>query len=144
MKILDLLFIILILFSFTNCGNDLPEVPEKPKKEEIVYPIKPENKEEKDVYYVKYSAKSTRTYGPLGNIILKPESGVDQTIDSVKYSFEQTYGPVSKGFKAKMTVKGTATSMEISICKNNEPFAVKATKSGNYAYRNASIEYTIK
>ena len=143
MKILNLFLILLILISFTNCGSETPEVPEIPEKEEIVYPIKPDNKEE-DVYYVKYTAKSTRTFGPLGNIILKPESGVDRTIYSVKYSFEQTYGPVSKGFKAKMTVKGSATSMEISVCKNNEPFAVKTTKSGKNVYRNSSIEYIIK
>ena len=51
--------------------------------------------------------------------------------------WEQTYGPVKKGFKCEVQVGNGEPTIEIYVSKNQEPFALKTTKTGK------SASYTI-
>lgn len=56
-------------------------------------------------------------------------------------SWEQTYGPVPKGFKAIIQVQGYTRTLEIHCCRGKEPFALKAIKNGQNS--NPVLGYTI-
>ena len=133
MKQLYLLFTLFVGLSFTNCSNDDPEVPSIPEQEENK-PV------EKVDYYIKYIVKATSPYR-FDDITVATDKGT-QTFDfSNKSSWEQTYGPVAKGFRANIKVVGYTTSLEIHCCRGQEPFALKAIKSGRA--ENPSLSYTI-
>ena len=50
------------------------------------------------------------------------------------HSWNQTYGPVKKGFRASVSVGSSLVTVEIYVSKNNGPFALKASKSGDNSY----------
>ncbi|QBA65336.1 hypothetical protein [Muriicola soli] len=55
-------------------------------------------------------------------------------------SWNQTYGPVKKGFKCEVQIgnyQGGTPTIEIHVSKNEEPFALKVTTEG------ASASYEI-
>ena len=76
------------------------------------------------------------------------ERSEDSTVYYVKYEAKgatQTYGPVSKGFRASITAKGGWATVNIYVCKGDEPFALKKSKSNNVGNSNTSTSasYTI-
>ena len=132
MKKLYLIFALIIGTALIGCTSEDPEVPSTPEQEE--------EKVEKVDYYIKYVVKAQ---SPLrfDDITVSTDKG-SQTFDfSNKSSWEQTYGPVAKGFRANIKVVGYTTSLEIHCCRGQEPFALKAIKSGRA--ENPTLSYTI-
>jgi len=86
-----------------------------------------------DNYYVKYVIK-----GKLFSdwTVTTPEGEYTKNDYNTK-SWSQTYGPVKKGFKCEVKVGSGAPIIEIHVSKNQEPFALKVTKTGG------SASYTI-
>ena len=104
-------------------------------------PDKEEEKEEVAEYYVKYVAKSLNRYISITGVTVATDNGT-RTFNysgNAKYSWEQTYGPVKKGFRASITVTGNKIgNIEIYCSRGSEPFALKASRSGS-----GSLQYTI-
>ena len=100
--------------------------------------------ESQDEYYVKYEATNTTRYsGDVSEISRTTDEGIKTFVGGK--SFTETFGPVKKGFVAKITCTNKAysnTSIIVTIhtSKNNGPFALKATVSGT---ESASASYTI-
>lgn len=63
--------------------------------------------------------------------VTTPEGKYTKNNYQTRY-WEQTYGPVKKGFKCEVQVAGEPT-IEIYVSKNQEPFALKMTKTGSSA-----------
>ena len=131
MKQLYLLFALFVGLSFTNCSSDDSEVP---STEEESKPV------EKVDYYIKYIVKSVSTM-KINSVTVSTDKGSSTLEFKNKSSWEQTYGPVAKGFTASISVKGYTSTVEIHCCRGQEPFALKAIKNGQTS--NPSLEYTI-
>lgn len=129
-------WIILLLFSMfsMSCSeqNDVPTLGETPNEEDMV----------KDEYYVQYEVggvsqiiKSLSVTTPWGTDGLAPGTSAR--------SWSETYGPVYKGFRAKISVSGTGSLFIVSIrvSKNGGPFALKVSNEGSKA---VSASYTIE
>tara|TARA_R110002051_G_C8703765_1_gene494768 strand:+ start:100 stop:513 length:414 start_codon:yes stop_codon:yes gene_type:complete len=93
-----------------------------------------------DNYYVNYIIKAPGPYGRFSNWTA---STPDRTYSNRGYqtsSWNQTYGPVKKGFNCKVQIgdyQGGTPTIEIHVSKNEEPFALKANATG------ASASYVI-
>jgi hypothetical protein len=115
----------LAIFSFSSCS-----------KEEIDNNQTVKN----DNYYVNYIIKGYGTYGSFSNFTVSTPEGTYSYSGYQTNSWNQTYGPVKKGFKCEVQIgdyqHGTPT-IEIHVSKNEEPFALKATVTG------ASASYVI-
>jgi hypothetical protein len=93
-----------------------------------------------DNFYFKYVIKGNGAYGHFSNwTATTPQGKYTNSGTQVGY-WTQTYGPVKKGFKCEIKIgdyiNGNPT-IEIHASKNQEPFALKVTKTGN------SASYTI-
>lgn len=89
-----------------------------------------------DRYYVKYVIIGNGTYGHFSNWTATTPNGIYTNSGYQSRSWNQTYGPVKKGFKCEVQIGdyiGGAPSIEIHISKNDEPFALKVTKEGRSA-----------
>lgn len=103
------------------------------------------DKEEKavindDNYYVRYVIKGADPRGRFSDWRATTPEGTYTNSGYQTRSWNQTYGPVKKGFKCEVQVGNYisgAPVIEIHVSKNEEPFALKATKSGG------SASYTI-
>lgn len=87
-------------------------------------------------YYVKYVIKGNGAYGRFSNWTATTPQGTYTNSGIQVSSWNQTYGPVSKGFKCDVQIGkyiSGAPTIEIHIAKNSEPFALKVTKTGNSA-----------
>jgi len=112
---------VLTIFTFSSCN-----------KEEI------DNKN--DNYYVKYVINGNGTYGRFSNWTATTPEGTYTNSGYQTRSWNQTYGPVKKGFKCEVQVGdyiSGAPTIEIHVSKNVEPFALKVTNTGK------SASYTI-
>lgn len=89
-----------------------------------------------DNYYVKYVISSSYPNIFSNWSVTTPEGEYTKNGYQTR-RWEQTYGPVKKGFKCAAKVGNGAPTIEIYVSKNQEPFAVKATKLGS------SASYTI-
>lgn len=93
-----------------------------------------------DNYYVKYVVKGNGTYGRFSNWTASTPQGIYANSGYQVRSWNQTYGPVNKGFKCGVQIgdyiSGVPT-IEIYVSKNEEPFALKVIKTGD------SASYTI-
>lgn len=99
-------------------------------------------------YFVKYVSNGLEgTY----SVTYVDEDGRSVELSNIKGAdFERTVGPVTKGFNAKYSVKGTLNyttiAVRIEIKKDNEPFVVKkenlATSHGYPCF--CSVSYTIE
>lgn len=92
-----------------------------------------------DNYYVKYIINGNGAYGRFSNWIVTTPQGTFTNRYQTS-SWNQTYGPVKKGFKCEVQVGdyiSGAPTIEIHVAKNNEPFALKVTNTGS------SASYTI-
>lgn len=112
------LVIICLVFSLSSCSKDDNEPTTN------------------DNYYVKYVIKGNGAYGRFSNwSATTPEGGYTNNGTQVR-SWNQTYGPVSKGFKCEVKINdyiSGAPTIEIHVSKNDEPFSLKANKTGSTA-----------
>ena len=142
--ILMVIFFTVFSIAFGSCGKEekFVRLPDKEEEKFVRLPDKEEEeKEEVAEYYVKYVAKSLNRYISITGVTVATDNGT-QTFNyssNAKYSWEQTYGPVKKGFRASITVTGNKIgNIEIYCCRGSEPFALKASRSGS-----GSLQYTI-
>ena len=111
----------LTIFAFISCNKE-----EMDNNETVI----------KDNYYVKYVISSTYPYIFSNWSVTTPEGNYTKN-DYQTSKWEQTYGPVKKGFKCEVQVNKGQPNIEIYVSKNQEPFALKMTKAGH------SASYTI-
>jgi hypothetical protein len=122
--------IVVVLLTLTSCTKDKITPDETTKKETIP----------NDNYYVKYVVYGTGSYGRFSNWTATTPNGTYSNSGYQTRSWNQTYGPVQKGFKCEVRIGnyiGGAPTIEISVAKNAEPFALKTTVTG------ASASYII-
>lgn len=125
-KIIVLLSALLTLLAFSSCTNEEPS------------PSNTQQGTETDAnYYVKYTALA---YGGVGyenarieSVTVETETG-SKTIEPNVKSWEETYGPVSKGFKAKIQATGASKTVRIYVCRGEEPFVIKGEGSSSASY----------
>lgn len=105
-----------------------------------------------DEYYVKYEVNSsTIYYQEKLNVTLRNEKDSNTTISiNIPSKWETVIGPVKKSFNATMAVikEGAADSQlklntQISVSKNNGPFALKQIDNSDAPRNSAQINYTI-
>lgn len=92
--------------------------------------------ETNDNYYVKYIIHCTYPLIFSNWTVTTPEGNYTKNGYQTR-QWEQTYGPVKKGFRCAVTVGNGTPDIEIYVSKNQEPFALKVIKTGN------SASYTI-
>lgn len=93
-----------------------------------------------DNYYVNYIIKAPGPYGRFSDWSASTPDGAYINNGYQVASWNQTYGPVKKGFNCSVQIghfQGGTPTIEIHVSKNQEPFALKTTKTGN------SASYTI-
>lgn len=113
-----------ILFALSSCEKDDAET----------------NATTNDNYYVNYIIKAPGPYGRFSNWTASTPDGTYSNNGYQVSSWNQTYGPVKKGFNCRVQIgdfQGGTPTIEIHVSKNQEPFALKTTKTGN------SASYTI-
>ena len=97
-----------------------------------------------DDYFIKYVIKGDGTYIYFSDFSVNTDQGNVSFSGHQYKSWNQTYGPVNKGFRASVSVTSSFVTVEIYVSKNNGPFALKASKSGgNSSTSNISQSYTI-
>lgn len=87
-------------------------------------------------YYVKYEAVLTSKYiGNFFETVVNTDNGL-VTFKGGK-EFTETFGPVEKGFRCYIQGNDKSSSnnssevyLKIYVCRENEPFVLKATYSG--------------
>ena len=84
-----------------------------------------------DDYFVKYVIKGNGTYIYFSDFSVNTDQGNVSFSGYQYHSWNQTYGPVKKGFRASASVGSSLVTVEIYVSKNNGPFALKASKSGD-------------
>lgn len=125
-RIITLLSISLILLSFSACTSDEPYVPDCHTEEETI--TEPEAN-----YYIKYLAQGNRNAGWIKSITVNTESG-EKTITKQMSSWNETYGPVPKGFQASIKVSGYCEKTYIYVCRGEEPFVIKVEGKSSASY----------
>lgn len=83
----------------------------------------------KDNYSVKYIISSSYPYIFSNWSVTTPEGNYTKNGYQTRH-WEQTYGPVKKGFKCEANVENGQPTIEIYVSKNQGPFALKTTKEG--------------
>jgi hypothetical protein len=112
---------VLTIFTFSSCNKK-----EMDNNETVL----------NDNYYVKYIISSS--YPRIfSNWSVTTPDGKYTKNDYQTRHWEQTYGPVKKGFKCEVQVENGEPTIEIYVSKNQESFALKTTKIG------MSASYTI-
>jgi hypothetical protein len=89
-----------------------------------------------DNYYVKYVIKGNGAYGRFSNWTATTPQGLYTNSGYQTPSWNQTYGPVKKGFKCEVQIGSYisgAPTIEIQVSKNSEPFALKVESTGRSA-----------
>ena len=104
---------------------------------------KPDDKT-KDFYYVRYEASVSTSHFPTTYITVNTDFGINKF--EVGKTFEETFGPVSKDFRAEIDVNSSGagwaeTTACIYVSKNNGPFALKSYK--NVTGSKMNLSYTI-
>ena len=119
--------ICLTIFVLSSCENE--------DNTEIIIP--------KDNYYVKYNIRGNGVYRYFSNFSVNTDQGI-KSFSGYQYgSWNNTYGPVKKGFMASASVEGDVT-IDIYVSKNTEPFALKASKNvGSSSSTNRTLSYKI-
>ena len=94
-----------------------------------------DNANEPTIYYVKYEASGNGSYSYVDKTIVATGDG-DRTFTGTARSWSETFGPVSKGFRAEITASGRGgiPRVAIYVCRGKEPFALKQTGNGSAAY----------
>ena len=107
----------LTIFTFSSCNKE-----EVDNNETVI----------NDNYYVKYVISATYPYIFSNWSVTTPEGNYTKNGYQTR-RWEQTYGPVKKGFKCEVQVKNGQPTINIYVSKNQEPFALKTTVDGYYA-----------
>ncbi|RYE04599.1 MAG: hypothetical protein EOP51_35235 [Sphingobacteriales bacterium] len=97
---------------------------------------KGETNETNDNFYVKYVIKGNGAYGRFSNWTATTPQGMYTNSGTQVSGWSQTYGPLTRGFKCEVRIGnsiGASPTIEILVSKNNEPFALKVTNTGNSA-----------
>ena len=116
---------LLTIFTFSSCDTDDTDVV---------------STETMENYYVKYVIKGNGTYGRFSDWTATIPGGKYTNNGYQTRSWEQTYGPVKKGFKCEVKIGkyiDRTPTIEIHVSKNQEPFALKISNTG------LSATYTI-
>ncbi len=108
---------VLTIFTISSCGEE-------------------EMDNNNDNYYVKYVISSIYPKIFSNWTVTTPQGNYTKN-DYQTRSWEQTYGPVKKRFKCEVQVERGDPTIQIYVSKNQEPFALKTTKTGK------SASYTI-
>jgi len=93
-----------------------------------------------DNYYVNYILKGPSPYGRFSNWTASTPQGTYSNNGYNTSSWNQTYGPVKKGFKCDVQIgdyQGGTPTIEIHVSKNDEPFALQVSSTS------ASASYVI-
>jgi hypothetical protein len=93
-----------------------------------------------DNYYVNYIIQAPGPYGRFSNWTASTPDGQYSNSGYQTRSWNQTYGPVQKGFVCRVQIgdyQGGTPTIEIHVSKNDEPFSLKETVTG------ASASHTI-
>lgn len=116
-----MIFSVLTIFIISSCNKE-----EMDNNETVI----------NDNYYVKYviSCSYPRIFS---NWSVTTPGGKYTKNNYQTRHWEQTYGPVKKGFKCEVQVANGEPTIEIYVSKNQESFALKTTKTG------MSASYTI-
>lgn len=127
-RLLGIFFLFFCIISFESCEKDDSEQSENSTA----------------FYYVKYEAKGAMKYN-IESVTVATGKGSETITTSKKRSWSQTYGSVSKGFKASITAKGGWPTVNIYICKGKEPFTLKKSNSNSVGSptSSTSASYTI-
>jgi hypothetical protein len=112
---------VLTIFTISSCNKE-----EMDNNETVI----------NDNYYVKYviSCSYPRIFSNWS--VTTPEGNYTKNNYQTRH-WEQTYGPIKKGFKCAVQVGNGEPTIEIYVSKNQESFALKTTKTGT------SASYTI-
>ena len=136
-------FLISVLFtglmvSFSSCSKDNGQVIDPVEENDTNY----KDQKEEARYYVKYEISSkTLHWREIRTIRYNDEKGTQTLTFTPEYSslsWEGTYGPVKKGFSALLScdVSEIGTNCMVSgriyVCREKEPFVVKAEQSSSY------------
>ncbi|RXJ51078.1 hypothetical protein [Gelidibacter gilvus] len=119
--ILTLIVSVLNILTFSSCSKEEMDNNEQVKNTN---------------YYVKYVIKGTGAYGRFSNWTATTPEGKYTNSGYQTRSWNQTYGPVKKGFKCEVQIGNYisgAPVIEIHVSKNEEPFALKVTETGRKA-----------
>lgn len=83
-----------------------------------------DNANEPTIYYVKYEASGNGSYSYVDKTIVATGDG-DRTFTGTARSWSETFGPVSKGFRAEITASGRGgiPRVAIYVCRGKEPFS---------------------
>jgi len=111
----------LTIFTFSSCNKE-----EVDNNETVI----------NDNYYVKYVISCSYPKIFSNWSVTTPQGEYTKNGYQIRH-WEQTYGPVKKGFKCEVQVGNGEPTIEIYVSKNQEPFALKTTKTGK------SASYTI-
>ncbi|ATL47213.1 hypothetical protein COR50_08475 [Chitinophaga caeni] len=105
-----------------------------------------------DEYYVKYEVNSSTIYtGGKLSVILNAENNQAFTFTiNTRSAWETIIGPVKRGFKASLNVNEIGNNYghlklftQISVSKNDSPFALKKINSSDTPRISTQIDYTI-
>lgn len=121
MNLKFIFFIVFSLFIFTNCSDS--------DKEDIY------DEKQKDIrYYVKYEVYMGfvgSSWGPHSMGVSYTTENGEQHISTSDSKWEGTFGPIKKGTKLKISVRGTMVSQDtynyvrLSVSRDKEPFVIK-------------------
>ena len=81
-------------------------------------------------YYVKYQFSCAYKYSL--SFTVETDMG-PETFSGIYAGWSETYGPVSKGFRASISVDATA-NVKIYVSRGKEPFVLKASGNSSAAY----------
>ena len=110
----------LAIFTFSSCNKEEMDNTTAPPA-----PI--------DNYYVNYIIRGPGPYGRFINWTATTPDGAYSNSGYQTRSWNQTYGPVKRGFKCEVQIgyyQGGTPTIEIHVSKNEEPFALKVTTTG--------------
>lgn len=116
-----MIFITLSIFTFLSCNKE--EIDNSKDSTPNTTPVVNDN------YYVKYVISSSYPYIFSNWTVTTPEGNYTKNDYQTRY-WEQTYGPVKKGFKCDVQVKNGQPTIKIYVSKNQEPFSLKESKEG--------------
>lgn len=105
---------LLSVFLFSSCDKENEDSSEVPIA---------------DNYYVKYVISSSYPRIFSNWSVSTPQGQYTKNNYQTRH-WEETYGPVKKGFNCNVEVKNGEPTIAIYIAKNQEPFALKTTKNG--------------
>lgn len=124
----------ILIWMLTSCDKDSNTIFSEPQNE--------------NDYYVRYEATVTTGGLPYQYIEIyynvTTEKGIQKFV-STERTFNQTFGPLKKGFATEISVDASnvpnsSCNVKIYVSRANEPFALKAT---NIAERAVNTSYII-